>query len=97
MFSVIKCDFFFYYAKSVVATTWPSDNRVQYLPQWVLLLREHVEVVDSQLQRRHGEQSQVGPALQEPHQPLKGVQRHAVIAIVIHVSHEDVELHTGTK
>ena len=72
-----------------------TDKRTaQYLPQRVLLLGKHVEIVDPQLQRGHRDQSQVGPALKELHHPFKCVQRYTVVAVVVHVGHEDVELHS---
>jgi len=70
--------------------TWGPD-----LPQGVSLLGEDLEVLLGQLDGREGLQPQVGPALDELHQRLEGVQAQPVVAIVGQVGHEDADLEVG--
>lgn len=62
------------------------------LPEGVSLLGEDVEVLVSELDGRQGLQLQVGPALDELDQRLKGVEAQAVVAVVGQVGHEDTDL-----
>lgn len=62
------------------------------LPERVSLLGEDLEVFLRQLDRRQRLQPEVGPALDELHQRLKGVQTQAVVAVVRQVGHENTDL-----
>ena len=68
------------------------------LPQGVSLLGEDVEVSLGQLDGGQGLQPQVGPALDELHQGLEGVEAQPVVTVVGQVGHEDADLEgTGTE
>jgi hypothetical protein len=68
-----------------------SENT--HTPDRISLFRIQLEVTFSDLQRGRRYESQVGPALQELYDRLKGVKRQSVIPIVRHVRHEDVDLY----
>lgn len=68
-----------------------------HLPEWVLLLREDLEVLLGQLNRGQCLQPEVGPGVQKAHQVLEGVQAQAVIPIVGQVRHEDADLLQGKE
>lgn len=62
------------------------------LPERVSLLGEDLEVLLGQLDGGQRLQPQVGPALDELHQRLKGVEPQPVVAVVGQVGHEDADL-----
>lgn len=68
---------------------------IPYLPQRTSLLREEGKVLLRKRDGGEGLQAQSGPALEEAHKALEGIQAQPVISVIGQMGHEDADLHGG--